>query len=627
VVKQAVILAGGRGTRLAVAFPGVPKPLVPVAGIPLAERLVRQLVEQGIERITLTVFHDAERIRTHFGDGSSFLCQIDYLLEPAPMGSAGILHQMASRTNETVLVVYGDVLADIDWQRFAQFHHQLQADATLLVHPNDHPHDSDLVELDGDQRVLAVLSKPHPPGRMARNLVNAGAYLFEPVCWKHIPSDRPVDFGGDLLPHWCSFLRVFGYNTPEYIKDMGTPERIVQGEAALASGKVAARSLQNVQAAIFLDRDGVLNEDTDLIHRPEDLHLFPWTSEAVRLINRSSFLSVVVTNQSVVARGLTDEAGLNRIHAKLDTELGTASAYLDALYYCPHHPDGGFPGEVAAYKIPCTCRKPQAGMLLAAAERFQINLSASWMVGDSARDMGAALAAGVEPVGVRTGHGLKGSAIRPDFLFDNLLDAVHYIVEQPFTDLFNEGLERLKNQITVSKKPFVIALGGPARSGKSTAAAGLARAFRQKGYTVELVRLDDWLLPAEQRNQSEIGQWRAYPQEALNAALHHLLVEGKTITAPGYSVRPDWPARETHCAPADVVLVEGVVALGLESVRQAAHWTIGVTAPESTRRLRYERYQTWRGLPADEAEWARREQHEVAAVEKDLIFVQTLVSL
>ena len=177
-VRQAVILAGGRGTRLAAAFPGVPKPLVPVAGIPLAERLVRQLVEQGIERITLTVFHDAEQIRTHFGDGSAFLCQIDYLLEPAPMGSAGILHQMASRTNETVLVVYGDVLADVDWQRFAQFHHQLQADATLLVHPNDHPHDSDLVELEGDQRVSAVLSKPHPPGRMARNVVNAGAYLF-----------------------------------------------------------------------------------------------------------------------------------------------------------------------------------------------------------------------------------------------------------------------------------------------------------------------------------------------------------------------------------------------------------------------------------------------------------------
>ena len=165
------------------------------------------------------------------------------------MGSAGILHQMASRTNETVLVVYGDVLADVDWQRFAQFHHQLQADATLLVHPNDHPHDSDLVELEGDQRVSAVLSKPHPPGRMARNVVNAGAYLFEPVCWKHIPSDRPVDFGGDLLPHWCSFLRVFGYNTPEYIKDMGTPERIVQGEAALASGKVAARSLSNSTTA------------------------------------------------------------------------------------------------------------------------------------------------------------------------------------------------------------------------------------------------------------------------------------------------------------------------------------------------------------------------------------------
>jgi uridine kinase len=241
--------------------------------------------------------------------------------------------------------------------------------------------------------------------------------------------------------------------------------------------------------------------------------------------------------------------------------------------------------------------------------------------------MGAARAAGVEPVGVRTGHGLKGSALRPDFLFDNVLDAVHYIAKQPFSNLFNEGLQRLDNHKSESKKPFVIAVGGPARSGKSTAAAGLARAFRQKGHTVELVRLDDWLLPAEQRNSSEAGPWRAYPQEVLKEALHQLLVEGKTVTAPGYSVRTDWPARATHYAPAEVVLVEGVVALGLQSLRQAAHWTVGVTAPESTRRLRYERYQTWRGLPADDAEWARREQQEVSAVEKDLIFAQTLVSL
>ena len=626
-VKQAVILAGGRGTRLAAAFPGIPKPLVPVAGIPLAERLVRQLVAQGIERITLTIFHDADQIRSHFGDGSAFSCRIEYLLEPAPMGSAGILHQMVHRTDETVLVVYGDVLADVDWQRFAAFHRQMRADATLLVHPNDHPHDSDLVELDGAQRVSAVLSKPHPPGRMARNVVNAGAYLFEPVCWQHIPSDRPVDFGSDLLPHWCTFLRVFGYSTPEYIKDMGTPERIQQGEAALASGKVTGRSLRNPQQAIFLDRDGVLNEDTDLIHRPEDLHLFPWTAEAVRLINKSSFLSVVVTNQSVVARGLTDEAGLNRIHAKLDTELGAAGAYLDALYYCPHHPDGGFPGEVAAYKIPCTCRKPQAGMLLAAANRFQIDLSNSWMIGDSARDMGAARAAGATPVGVRTGHGLKGGEHRPDFLFDNVLDAVRYVVEQPFINLINEGLQRFEIYKSTDSKPFVIALGGPARSGKSTAAAGLARAMRQKGYTVELVHLDDWLLPAEQRDSSESGPWRSYPKKVMNAALHQLLVEGKTITAPGYSVRTDWPARETHYTPAEVVLVEGVVALGLESLRTAAHWTVGVTAAESTRKERYERYQAWRGLPTDDAEWARREWNEVSAVEKDLIFAQTLVSL
>lgn len=627
-LKKAVILAGGRGTRLSAAFPGVPKPLVPLAGVPLAERLVRQLVEQGFEDITLTVHHDAERIRAHFGNGSAFSCRINYLEESIPMGSAGILHRMAESTHEPVLVVYGDVLADVDWQRMGRFHAEHRADATLLIHPNDHPHDSDLVVLDPQQRVTQVLSKPHPEERQARNAVNAGAYILEPGCWSHIPSDRPSDFGGDLLPTWCRSMRVFAYNTPEYIKDMGTPERLKQGEWALESGRTAARSLRNPQVAVFLDRDGVINEDTDLIHRPEDFHLFPWTASAIKKLNKSPFLSIVITNQSVIARGLTDEAGLDRIHAKMDWELGQSGAFLDALYFCPHHPDGGFPGEVAQYKTVCSCRKPKPGMLLAAAERFGIDLKRSWMIGDSARDVGAARAAGVTAVGVRTGHGLKNSTEQPDFLFDHLGDAVDYLIEQPFNKLFNDCLQQIENHLKTNKSPYIVALAGPARSGKSTAAAGLARELKLQGISASVVSLDAWIRPESERSVADFGPWKSYPQVELERAMTQLLEHCTPVHAPGYALRAgEQPRGITFSPDASVLIVEGVVALSLEAVRKNAHETWAITADPALRRERFERYQTWRGKTVDWEEWERREREEVRAVEKDLIFAQTHINL
>ena len=626
-VKRAVLLAGGRGTRLAVAFPGVPKPLVPIAGIPMAERLVRQLVAQGIDSITFTVHHGADQIRSHFGDGSSFLCQIDYLEETQPLGSAGILHAFSGTVHETVLVVYGDVLADVDWQRMASFHRTHRADATLLVHPNDHPHDSDLVVLGPEDRIEAVLSKPHPPGRIARNMVNAGAYLLEPICWSHIPPNLPTDFGKDLLPRWCQELRVFGYNTPEYIKDMGTPERVLQGEKALASGKVAARSLRTPQVAVFLDRDGVINEDTDLIHRPEDFHLFPWTAEALRLLNQSPYLGIVVTNQSVIARGMTDEPGLNRIHAHMDTELGKAGAFVDALYYCPHHPDGGFPGEVPAYKIACTCRKPSPGMLMQAADRYGIDLPNSWMVGDSERDVRAAQAAGVTSLGVRTGHGLKNSRVQPDFLFDHLLDAIRFVVDQPHRALIEEFWSRYRAHRALSDAPFVVAVGGLARSGKSTAAAALAREARLQNVPCTTVHLDQWIRPSADRLDAP-APWDAYPQERLERELTSFLQQGQPIVAPGYALHAHAEPTEKRYTPASVVLVEGVVALSLESVRTAAHWTVSVSTSPDVRRERFDRFMAWRGRSHEaEAVWNLRERTEVPTVEKDLIFAETSLLL
>jgi D,D-heptose 1,7-bisphosphate phosphatase len=298
------------------------------------------------------------------------------------------------------------------------------------VHPNDHPYDSDLLAVDKEDRVTAFYAKPHPEGLRYRNLVNAAAYVFDPVVLEHLEPGVKADFGKDIFPTLHSKLNVFAYNTPEYLKDMGTPDRLEKVEEALKSGKVAARNLNKKQRCVFLDRDGVINIDTDLIDRPEDLELYPYAASSIRRLNKMGFLVVVVTNQSVIARGLCTMATLDEIHKKMETELGQDGAFVEAIYYCPHHPHSGYEGEIKEFKVECSCRKPKPGMLLEAADRFNIDLTQSYLVGDSPRDIEAGASAGVETIRVKTGHGLKPHTTVPKHYVEDLVSAVDLIENQ-----------------------------------------------------------------------------------------------------------------------------------------------------------------------------------------------------
>ena len=153
-----------------------------------------------------------------------------------------------------------------------------------------------------------------------------------------------------------------------------------------------------MRPAIFLDRDGTLNFDYGWLTSPEKIELLPGAAEAVRAINEASYLAVLVTNQPVIARGECTTEGLDAIHEKLKSLLAEKGARLDAIYYCPHHPDAGVAGERAEYKVRCDCRKPAPGMLQEAARDLKIDVSRSWMVGDSERDLGAAAAFGIPAV-------------------------------------------------------------------------------------------------------------------------------------------------------------------------------------------------------------------------------------
>lgn len=411
---KVVIMAGGKGTRIASVRSDVPKPMINICGKPILEHQIDNLKACGLTDIILVVGYLGDKIKEYFGDGSKFGVNIEYFVEDHPLGTAGALFKMTQLT-EDFLLLCGDVIIDVDFNRFIAFHKEHKAWASLVAHPNGHPYDSSLLvtEIDAPKTVGGMPEDTHRVIRwMAKedertyykNRVNAGIELISPELLKetmknfvprHPETPDKIDLDRDVLKPNIPSGKIFAYDTPEYIKDMGTPDRFYETEKDIESGKVHARNLKNKQKAIFLDRDGTINKMVGFVIKPEQFELIEGAAEAIKAINKSGYLAIVVTNQPVIARGDCTFEELQTIHDKMETELGKVGAFVDAIYVCPHHTDKGFEGERPEYKCNCECRKPKPGLLLQAAKDFNIDLSESYMIGDSHRDVEAGENAGV----------------------------------------------------------------------------------------------------------------------------------------------------------------------------------------------------------------------------------------
>lgn len=410
---KVVIMAGGKGTRIASVKSDVPKPMIPIAGKPILEWQIENLKASGLTDITLVVGYLGHVIQDYFADGSKFGVKINYFVEETPLGTAGALFKMPELTKDFLLMC-GDVILDVDFNRFIEFHKKNEAWASLMAHPNGHPYDSSLL-------VTEILPPQEPGGlpvdthRVTRwmnkederlyykNRVNAGIEIISPELLKetmkcfvprHTETPGKIDLDRDVLKPNIPNGRIFAYDTTEYIKDMGTPDRYHEVEDDIKSGIVKACNLKNKQKAVFLDRDGTINKYVGFLTKPEQFELIPGVSEALKLINKSGYLAIVVTNQPVIARGECTWEELYSIHNRMETELGKDGAYVDAIYICPHHPEKGFMGERLDYKVECNCRKPKSGLLRQAAKDFNIDLNQSILIGDSDRDVKAGIDAG-----------------------------------------------------------------------------------------------------------------------------------------------------------------------------------------------------------------------------------------
>jgi len=436
---KAVIIAGGKGTRLkSITGADIPKPMVKINSKTILERQIESLKESNVVDIIILLGYLSEYIMSYFGDGSKFGVKIQYVVENEPLGSAGALFFLKDIIDDDFFFIYGDLLLDIDWIKFLKFHRENKKTITIFAHPNSHPYDSDILLVDANNSLLGINKKNSERNKLwLRNLTNAGVYVVSPSIFSLFSMCRKMAFEDDVIYPFIETQQVVTYISSEYVKDIGTPERYNQAISDLEKGIIRNKRLSNKQKAIFLDRDGTINKYMGFLNNIDDFFLEENAARAIKIINNSGYLAIVVTNQPSVARGEISLIELDKVHSKMDTLLGAKGAFLDATYFCPHHPDKGFFGERPELKFDCDCRKPKPGLIHKAKEKFNIDLSKSYMIGDTYRDVKTAENAGV--IGILLDSGSE-EKMKNKFNCEavahcaNILDAVTFIMNKEGVD-------------------------------------------------------------------------------------------------------------------------------------------------------------------------------------------------
>ncbi len=432
--RCAVILAGGYGTRLRDAGFDLPKPMVPIDGKPVLEHQIELCKQYGFKQIYIITHHQSEKIKEYLNDGKRWDVSICYLEEAVAKGTAGALAEFIHHLPDQFILLYGDTYLNVNLSRMFDFHLSNSSVATIMVHPNNHPSDSDIIEIDEKTNLVKNLSPyPHENEKPLRNCVNAALYCINR---KKIKRYLVQGLFSDIAKHTFPKIidageNILSYKTFEYIKDMGTPERLIKVQSDIKINIPQKLSFSKKRVAVFLDRDGTINTECGLITNLNQLELINDAALSIKRLNDAGLLVFCVTNQPVIARGDITEQELNRIHAKLDTELGLQGAYLDELFFCPHHPDKGYPGEVANLKIKCSCRKPEPGLILSAMNKYNLSES-SYFIGDTTTDIFAAQKAGITSILLSTGYAGKDGkvAVSPDYKCNTLTDAVDLILKR-----------------------------------------------------------------------------------------------------------------------------------------------------------------------------------------------------
>lgn len=320
---KVVIMAGGKGTRSSSVASDIPKPMIKIEDKPVLERELECLRDQGFTDIIITVSHLGNIIMDYFGDGSvvstvtgePFDVNIEYFVEEQPLGNARALFKLREKLTEDFLLLNADAMFDVDFNRMVDFHRAHGGLVTLFTHPNSHLYDSGLIVANQDGSVKQWLAKEDARPTYYKNRVNAGLHVISTTMLDKVGIDAEsigevkdgkivkVNLERQLLKPLAGSGKMFCYDSPKYVKDMGTPERFYSVCEDYRAGRITGRNLKKTQKAIFLDRDGVINKYVGFLRDIDCFELLPCATEAIKRINAFGYIAVVITNQSVIARG------------------------------------------------------------------------------------------------------------------------------------------------------------------------------------------------------------------------------------------------------------------------------------------------------------------------------------
>jgi D,D-heptose 1,7-bisphosphate phosphatase len=376
VIDCAVVLVGGRGTRLGSLTDAVPKPMLPIEGHPFLEYVVRDLHAKGMRRIVLAAGYQAEKIEEFFA-GRAYGAEVDVVTEESPKGTGGALYGLEDRLPDAFAVLNGDTVFDISYQELERFRRSESAEAAIALRWVEDRERYGGVESDGP-RIVSFTEKGRAAGP---GWISGGMYVLSREVFAYIRPECSLE--ADVFPALARSGTLVGLGFDSRFLDFGVPEAYAEADAFVK------RWWRKPIA--FLDRDGVINVDSGHCHSPEDFVWMPGAREAIKLLNDNGFRVVVVTNQAGIAKGYYGVEEFHLLHRWIDEQLAKVGAYIDAVYHCPHHPEG----TVEGLAMSCGCRKPMPGLLEQAFADWESPPEDSFLVGDSPADVEAARRVGV----------------------------------------------------------------------------------------------------------------------------------------------------------------------------------------------------------------------------------------
>lgn len=384
---KSFLLAAGVGSRLSPITDTIPKCLIPFAGRPLLDYWLELLAQAGCSDVRVNTHAHAEKMRAFIQ--SSFPADYPRVTEshePTLLGSAGAISANADFADgaSEVIIICADQVSNVDLASMVAFHRQHGDPMSMLLYRVPNPTECGIVGLDGEGRVVEFVEKPAAP---KSNLANGGIYIVSAAAYREIAEMRKFDLGFDVLPQFVGRSR--GWLWDDIHRDIGTHAALAKAKSELSKAKFSVAKRRHPVPAVFLDRDGTVIEHVHHLTKPEDVRLVPGAGECLNRLHSAGYKCVIVTNQSVIGRGMLTEEGLERVHAEMTTQLEQQGAWVDEIYFCPFAPSDGTdtPAEHPN-------RKPNPGMLLQAAQDLNLDLSKSWMIGDMTSDVLAGHAAG-----------------------------------------------------------------------------------------------------------------------------------------------------------------------------------------------------------------------------------------